>query len=149
MVAWRSGKDRSCMSHNVAGVKEFNLFIEKMRAVRCTNARDALQRGVTRIVSDLLQVSLRLLTLILAFLGFIVLRGRDTLVCKKLLRVWMGKLCLWSWEYLGVQFQISWYIGGGGNDKTINLMNLQCRILLLLKIRHSHLVVLHCVDTVR
>ncbi|KAK9003014.1 hypothetical protein V6N11_060587 [Hibiscus sabdariffa] len=117
--------------------KVVNLFLTRERKRRSSTLKSTIY-GL--MMMWFIRVSLRLLTLILAFLGFIVLRGRDTLV---------GKLCLWSWEYLGVQFQISWYIGGGGNDKTINLMNLQCRILLLLKIRHSHLVVLHCVDTVR
>ncbi|KAK8572009.1 hypothetical protein V6N12_028073 [Hibiscus sabdariffa] len=59
-----------------------------------------------------------------------------------------GKHCLWSWECLGVQFQIRRYIGGG-NGKPVSLMNLQCKILLLLKILHSHLVVLYCADTIR
>ncbi|KAK8556515.1 hypothetical protein V6N13_064543 [Hibiscus sabdariffa] len=45
MAARKSQSDRSCMSHNVI----------KLRGVRCTNTRDAVQRGVTRIVSDLLQ----------------------------------------------------------------------------------------------
>ncbi|KAK8573447.1 hypothetical protein V6N13_100242 [Hibiscus sabdariffa] len=38
-----------------------------------------------------------------------------------------GKHCLWSWECLGVQVQIRWYIGCG-NDKPISLMNLKCKI---------------------